>query len=146
MSIPDPNRRPSNAGKYLFLLLLGLVLGAVAAVMLMRTWQARQDKFPDALMEFQSWQMAQLKKNADANRCAATDTLPYLKSLREASNHIDAGFPGLRDDERFAKASSDMRATLDKALASPPLNCAGVGAVMQEVGAACKACHQDFRS
>lgn len=146
MSTPDPNRHPSNAGKYLFLLVLGLVIGAVAAVMLMRSWQARQDPFPHALMEYQAWQMGQLKANSQANRCAATDTLPYLKSLREASNHIDAAFPKLRDDERFAKASADMRASLDKALASPPLNCAGVGAAMQEVGASCKACHDSFKS
>jgi cytochrome c556 len=39
-----------------------------------------------------------------------------------------------------------LRATLDAARASPPLNCAGVGKVAQDVGAACKACHQDFRN
>ena len=146
MSTPDPNRRPSNAGKYLFLLLLGLVLGAVATVMLMRAWESRQDPFPSALMEYQGWQMGQLSANAKANRCGATDTLPYFKSLREAANHVDAAFPDLRDDQRFSKASADMRAALDKALASPPLNCEGVGAATQEIGATCKACHQDFRS
>ena len=38
-----------------------------------------------------------------------------------------------------------MRARLDSALASPPLNCAGVGTTAKDIGDACKACHQDFR-
>ena len=45
----------------------------------------------------------------------------------------------------FVDAASNLRAKLDAALANPPLNCAGVGAAMKEIGGACKACHQDFR-
>lgn len=145
MSNVDPNPRPSNAGRYLFLLVLGLVLGAIATVMVLRALDARKDKFPHALMEVQGWHMAQLKAAMDSNRCAATDVLPHLQGLRITSNHVDAAFPDLREDQRFAKASADLRAALDKSLASPPLNCAGVGAAMAEIGGSCKACHQDFR-
>jgi cytochrome c556 len=38
-----------------------------------------------------------------------------------------------------------MRAATDKAVASPPLTCEGVGVAMKDIGEACKACHQDFR-
>jgi hypothetical protein len=145
MSNLDPNRRPSSAGRYLFLLLLGLVLGVVATVMVLRALDARKDKFPGALMEMQGWHMAQLEAAMDSNRCAATDVLPHLQGLRVSANHVDAAFPGLREDQRFAKASADLRAVLDRSLASPPLNCAGVGAAMAEIGETCKACHQDFR-
>jgi cytochrome c556 len=61
------------------------------------------------------------------------------------ADDIEPAFPDLRDDERFAKAASQLRAALDSARASPPLNCAGVGAAVKDIGAACKACHQDFR-
>lgn len=145
MSNVDPNRPPSNAGRYAALLVLGLVLGAIATVMLLRALDARKDKFPDALMEVQGWHMGQLKSAMENNRCAATDVLPHLQGLRVSANHVDAAFPGLREDQRFAKASADLRAALDKSLASPPLNCAGVGAAMAEIGGTCKACHQDFR-
>jgi hypothetical protein len=145
MSNVDPNRRPSNAGRYLALLILGLAIGVVATVMALRALDARKDKFPHALMEVQGWHMAQLKGAMDSNRCAATDVLPHLQGLRVSANHVDAAFPGLREDQRFAKASADLRAALDKSLASPPLNCAGVGAAMAEIGGTCKACHQDFR-
>ena len=148
MSDVDPNRRPSNAGRYAFLFLLGLVLGALAVVMLLRTWESRktpQDLFPDALMHVQQWHMGQLKADMDANRCNATDILPHLQALRVTSNDLDAAFPSLRDDTRFTAASSAMRAATDKAIANPPLTCDGLGATMKSIGETCKGCHQDFR-
>lgn len=149
MSNVDPNRRPSNAGRYLFLLVLGVVLGAIGVVMLMRTWEARktpQDHFPEALMHVQQWHMGQLKADMDQNRCNATDILPHLQALRVTSNDLDAAFPGLRDDTRFTVASSAMRAATDKAIANPPLTCDGLGATIKSLDETCKACHQDFRS
>lgn len=149
MSNVDPNRRPSNAGRYLFLLLLGLVLGAIGVVMLMRTWEARktpQDHFPEALMHVQQWHMGQLKADMEQNRCNATDVLPHLQALRMTANDLDAAFPELRDDQRFRTASTGMRAAMDKIVANPPLTCEGVGAAMAQIGETCKACHQDFRN
>ena len=146
MSSTDPNRKPSAAGRYLFLLLLGLVLGAVATVMLMRAWQARQDPFPDALMHVQQWHMGQLKTDMEQNRCAATDALPHLQALRMTAVDLDAAFPSLADDQRFQAASAAMRAAADKAVTNPPLTCEGLGATTKALGEACKACHQDFKS
>ena len=146
MSNVDPNRRPSNIGHYLFLLILGLVLGAVATVMALRAIEARKDPFPDALMHVQQWQMGQLKTDMEQNRCNATDVLPHLQALRMTANDIDAAFPDLRDDPRFTAASTAMRASMDKAVANPPLTCEGLGAAMKDIGASCKGCHQDFRN
>ena len=145
MSNVDPNRRPSNFGRYLFLLILGLVLGAIATVMAMRALNERKDHFPDALMHVQQWHMGQLKADMEQNRCNATDILPHLQALRMTSNDLDAAFPDLRDDQRFTTACSAMRAAMDKAIANPPLTCEGVGAAMKDIGQTCKGCHQDFR-
>ena len=145
MSSTDPNRQPSNAGRYLFLLILGLVLGAVATVMVMRTLQARQDPFPESLMHVQQWHMGQLKADMENNRCAATDALPHLQALPTSAIDLDAAFPDLADDERFQTASAAMRAATDQAVTAPPLSCEGLGATMKALGDGCKACHQDFR-
>ncbi len=145
MSTTDLNRRPSNAGRYLFLILLGLVLGAIATVMVMRALDQRRDPFPHALMNVQQWHLGQLKADMEQNRCKATDVLPHLQALRMTSNDIDAAFPELRDDQRFGAASTAMRASMDKVLANPPLTCEGLGAAMKDIGESCKACHQDFR-
>lgn len=145
MSDIDPNRRPSNAGRYLFLLILGLVLGVIATVMAMRAMEQRKDPFPHALMHVQQWHMGQLKGDMEQNRCNATDILPHLQALRVTANDLDAAFPNYRDDTRFTTASAAMRAATDKAIANPPLTCDGVGATMKSIGETCKGCHQDFR-
>ncbi len=134
-----------TGARYFFLFLVGLVAGVICTVMAMRALEARKDPFHESVMHVQQWHMAQLKANTEQNRCNATDTLPHLQALRTMADDIEPAFPDLRDDERFAKAASQLRAALDSARANPPLNCAGVDAAMKEVGAACKACHQDFR-
>jgi hypothetical protein len=150
MNDPQPNdtstkKPPSNAQKFLFMLILGLVLGVIATVMALRAIEARQDHFPDSVMQVQQWHLGQLKSNVERSRCSATDTIPHIKTLREMGNDLEPAFPDLRDDERFAKAASGMRASLDSALSSPPLNCSGVEKLVADVGNSCKACHQDFR-
>ena len=149
MSNVDPNRRPSAFGRYVFMLLLGLVLGAMAVVMLMRTWEGRktsQDRLPHALMHVQAWHVDQLKADMAQNRCNATDVLPHLQALRTTANDLEAAFPDLRDDQRFTAASTAMRAAMDKAMASPPLTCEGLGAAIKQTGETCKGCPQDFRT
>ena len=145
MSNTNPNRKPSNAGRYLFMLILGLVLGVIATVMAMRALEQRKDPFPDALMHVQQWHMGQLKADMEQNRCAATDVLPHLQALRMTANDLDAAFPELADDQRFQAASAAMRAATDKAVSNPPLSCEGIGATMKSLGEGCKGCHQDFK-
>ena len=150
MSNPDPAGKPaatrsSNAGRYLFLLILGLVVGMVATVMAMRALDARKDHFPDSLMEVQGWHMGQLKAAMEQNRCGATDVLPHLQTLRMLGNDLEPAFPDLRDDERFRTAAAAMRAAADKAVSAPPLSCQSLAGTMKSLGDSCKACHRDFR-
>ena len=150
MSNPDPAGKPaatrsSNAGRYLFLLILGLVVGAIATVMAMRALDARKDHFPDSLMEVQGWHMGQLKAAMEQNRCNATDVLPHLQALRTMGNDLEPAFPDLRDDERFRTAAAAMRAAADKAVSAPPLSCQSLAGTMKSLGDSCKACHRDFR-
>lgn len=141
-----PAPKSSNASRYLFLFLIGLVIGVVATVMALRAINARKDHFHEAVMHVQQWHVKQLKTNVEQNRCGATDTLPHLQTLRTLANDLEPAFPDLREDQRFAQHASQMRAALDGALAAPPMNCPGVTAVVGKVGEACKACHQDFRN
>lgn len=143
----SPSSRPSGnrAGRYLFMTLLGLVIGVVATVMVTRALHERKDHYPEAVMYVMQAHLAALKRNVSENRCAATDTLPHLNTLRHMANDLEPAFPGLREDAAFAKHASDMRATVDATLASPPLNCAGVQTAMGRLGESCKACHNDYR-
>lgn len=137
--------RQGNGTRYLFMLLLGLVLGIVATVMALRALEARKDRFPRSVMQVQQWHLGRLRASIDQNRCGANDALPHLQSLREMANDIEPAFPGLSDDQRFAGTSSQLRADLDAALSNPPTDCAALTGVVQTIGQSCKACHQDFR-
>ena len=146
---PETGRtRPgaSAAGRYFFLFLLGLVVGIIATVMAMRALDARKDHYPESVMHVMSAHIDALSSNLKQNRCTATDTLPHLQALRTMANDIEPAFGDLREDARFAQHVSDLRASLDGALSSPPLNCAGVGAALKDIGGNCKACHQEFRN
>ncbi|MGE8280406.1 MAG: cytochrome c [Stenotrophomonas sp.] len=146
MSDPAPTARaPSKASRYLFVLIAGLVLGAIGTVMAMRAIQARQDHFPDSLMTVMAKQTQLLGDSQKQNRCTISDTAPRLQTLRALANDLETAFPGLRDDERFQQHASRFRATLNDALAKPPADCASLAAISQKVGSDCKACHQDFR-
>lgn len=146
MNTTATNTTKSQAPRYLFLFLLGLVVGIIGTVMALRALDARKDHFPDALMQVQGWHTGQLKAGIDSNRCAASDALPHLEALRTMSNNLEPAFPDLAEDERFSGHARDMRATLDRAIARPPQDCIETGAALEQVGNACKACHQDFRT
>lgn len=137
--------KSSNASRYFFLFLIGLVMGAVLAVMALRAIQARHDPFPDSVMHVMHKQSSLLQQNAKESRCAITDSLPRLQSLRAISNDLELAFPAEAEDARFVGHASQLRATLNAAIAAPPADCAALGAASQKIGEACKACHQDFR-
>ena len=147
MSDPQPHgsQAHGNGAKYIALLLLGLVIGAICTVMALRAIEARKDHFHGSVMHVQAWHLGQIRAGIEQNRCGATDSLPHLQTLRTMATDLEPAFPELRDDERFVKYSSQMRATLDAALAQPPLNCESLGATAKKIGEDCKACHQDFR-
>mgnify|MGYP006190989533 CR=1 FL=1 len=65
---------------------------------------------------------------------------------RVMASDIEPAFGDLREDRRFVGHAGELRASLDSALASPPATCASLGAVLEDVGGNCKACHQDFRN
>jgi len=143
---PDPGKPKSSAfSRYFFVFVLGFAIGLIATVMGMRAWQQRQDHFPESVMFVQEWHMKQLGEKASTSHCNATDIIPHLKGLRTMADDLERAFPGDADDERFVKQASGMRATLDAALAAPPINCEGVNAVTAKIGESCKGCHQDFR-
>lgn len=145
MNQPAPPRRSSAAYRYLFVGVLGLVVGLIATVMVSRAIQARQDPFPDALMHVMNRQVELLQAAQAQNRCTLADSVPRLQTMRSLSNDMDVAFPGLKDSQGFQQHASALRATLNTALAAPPTDCVAMGKVVEKIQTDCKACHQDFR-
>lgn len=149
---PAPTRpapaKPSAAGRYFFMFLVGLLVGVIGLVMVLRAIEGRKtpiDRWDGAVMNVMAVHSQTMRKSVEENRCSATDLLPHLQTLRVMANDLEPAFPSLADDTRFKDHATKMRATLDAALASPPINCAGAGTTLGSIGEDCKACHQDFR-
>lgn len=145
MNPATPPRRFSAAYRYLFVGVLGLLVGLIATVMVSRALQARQDPFPEALMQVMNRQVQLLQDAQAQNRCGLADSLPRLQTLRSLSNDMDLAFPGLKDSQGFQQHASALRATLNQALAAPPADCIAMGKLVEKLQADCQACHQDFR-
>ncbi|MDR2872376.1 MAG: hypothetical protein LBV45_07655 [Xanthomonadaceae bacterium] len=135
----------SNASRYLIIGVLGIVIGAVVGIMLMRFWQARQDPFPDALMNVIAKQSSILKKRFEANQCTVNDTMPRIQALRYLANDLELAYPSLNRNQNFIRHSSNMRNILDTAIAEPPTDCASLSAFNNELGGSCGACHKEFK-
>ncbi|HZH44215.1 MAG TPA: cytochrome c [Lysobacter sp.] len=148
MNAPQtPASRPARAGsRYLFMLLLGLVIGAAATAYLMRLWLGEPDRFNHAVMQVVGAKHKHLNDALKANRCMSSDALPALQTLRAMANEIEPAFPDLRDDTRFVQHAGMMRSRLDAALANPPQDCNALKQATSQIGEACKACHTDFRN
>ena len=131
--------------RYAILLVLGLVIGIVGTAMAMNALN-RGPHMTKSVMQLMDYHLDGLQTTSEANRCAVSDTLPHLQSMRMVSNDIEPVFASTITDPRFKQRASDLRARLDALLATPPTDCAAVGAGMKRIGGACKACHQDFRS
>lgn len=146
MSTPAPDSPKSGSAsmRYFFVWVVGLVLGIIATVMLIRAWEARQDPFPKAIMTVQKFHVRALKRNLEQNRCTAIDTIPHLQTLRRTADDLETAFPELAKDDRFVKHASDFRKVLDASLASPPMSCEGVKQTLALIDDQCKACHNDF--
>ena len=144
---PSPRAEASAAARYLVVFGIGLVVGLVLVVVLLRAAEGRktwQDRYPQALMQLYQAQMAQLSGSLDANRCAPTDTLAHLQTLRALSNDLEPAFPDLRDHRTFTTHAADARRTLDAALASPPMQCEALRATIDAIGETCGNCHRDM--
>ncbi len=86
-------RRPSAAYRYLFMALLGLLVGIIATVMVMRAVQARRDPFPHSLMQVMARQTDLLQRSQQQNRCTVPDSQPRLQSLRYLANDLRSSLP-----------------------------------------------------
>lgn len=140
----ETSAKESNASRYLFLFLLGLVVGVIITVFVLRAIRALEDPFPDSVMQVMEKQFSLLDDNIKTNRCMTADNLPRLRTLRAVGNDIEIAFPGLAEDTRFKNHASQLRANLDTVIAAGPADCNATRKARAKAVEACKACHQDF--
>ena len=128
----------------LILLLVGIALGAAGTAVLINALN-RGNAYPDGVMTVMGAQMRSMGGNLKQNRCAATDLLPRLQTLRFVANDIEPAFASMQSDAQFGRYASALRAAADAALTVPPGNCPAAQAVVDKIDKACDSCHRDYR-
>ncbi len=101
--------------------------------------------YPKGVMTVMGMKTSALKNNIQQNRCAPTDIIPHLQTLRYVGNDIEAAFGEMSDNDQFVRYASDFRANADSALTMPPANCAAAEAALTKIGKACENCHRDYK-
>ena len=66
-----------------------------------------------------------------------------MRALADDSER--AFLPTGRDDALFGRYASDLRGSLDAAIAAADGSCAAQKAAVAQVGDSCQSCHRDFR-
>ena len=130
--------------RHALLIVLGLAIGIIGTVMAMSARNSRPN-WPQNLMAMQGFHMRALNTNIKRNHCAVTDNLPHLQTLRALSNDIEPIFLPVENEQDFRQKAGKLRTSIDAMLASPPADCAAVGAAMSRIDHECKGCHDEFR-
>jgi hypothetical protein len=126
------------------LFLIGLVVGAAGTLVGINALN-RHTPWSKATMAVMGHQMKAIDENVKASRCATTDLLPRLQTLRLVANDIEPAFADDIKDPQFNRYAADLRSAADAALAAPPATCKLASETMSSLGKACDNCHRDFR-
>lgn len=128
----------------LIMLLIGLVVGAIATLIVMNALH-RGTPYPNAVMAVMGQQMHAMDSSIKQSRCASTDLTPRLQTLRFVANDIEPAFVDLQSDAQFGRYASDLRSAADAGLMTPPANCAAASAAFAKLDKACDSCHRDYK-
>ena len=127
------------------LFLIGLAVGALGTLAAVNALH-RHTPWTKATMAVMGQQMKAMDQNAKANKCASTDFVPRLQTLRMVANDIEPAFAEETSDPQFGRYAADLRKAADTALAAPPTTCNTANAMISSLGKACDSCHRDFRN
>lgn len=130
--------------RMIVLFLIGLAVGALGTVVGINALH-RHTPWSKATMAVMGHQMKAIDDNVKASRCASTDLVPRLQTLRFVANDIEPAFADDIKDPQFNRYAADLRAAADAALANPPASCKLASDALSSLGKACDSCHRDFR-
>ncbi|MBW8366484.1 MAG: hypothetical protein K0M70_01300 [Arenimonas sp.] len=130
--------------RFLIVAVISLLAGSLLTLIAINTLR-QGTAYPNGVMAVMSAQMKSLDQSMKRNRCAASDLMPPLLTLRQLGNDLEPAFLPTQDDPRFIGHASELRAALDAAVSTTPADCAAARVAVDRVSAGCQACHRDFK-
>jgi cytochrome c556 len=136
--------------KFAILFLLGLLLGAMGATIVVNTLGQR-DAYPRGLMNVMGHHYASLREALRTQRCdnmsgTQLKSTLAIAQMRALTEDIEpAMYPGERADPPFREFNDRLRNALAEVPAPAPADCAALQPLVQKIGKACDDCHQQYR-
>ena len=129
--------------KLLIALVVGVLIGAMGAVVVANTLRQR-DAYARGLMDVMQHHYSSMREGLRVQRCEPAETARALARLRALAPDIDtAVFADDTPDAPFREFSARLVTTLDRAPAAP--DCAALAPLVQDIGTVCDECHQQYR-
>lgn len=129
--------------KSLFLLLIGLVVGALCAIAAANAL-AKRSAHGRATMIVLAKHLDALRGMGLERDCAGDQATQRAGQIAFAAREIDYAFGRLAQDEPlFSRRSAGFRRIAEKG--GTFSSCSDLGRWTEELGGSCQACHRDFR-
>ncbi len=124
---------------------IGLAMGAALTVVGM-SYAKRGVAPSEAMMALFGAKMGAMHQSVKAERCSDSDFAPHLRILQALGEDLEPAFLPTMDDVLFSKHGADFRAMVDESMTRLPNTCEAASQMLNEIGATCKSCHQDFKN
>jgi cytochrome c556 len=125
------------------LFVLGIAVGAFGAVNIANTLRQR-DAYPRGLMNVMQHREAMLRQELRRHRCDANTTATALAGLKQSANDVEeAVYPDAIADAPFREYAQKLRDAVTAVSVSA--DCPTLAASVSKIGAACDACHRQYR-
>jgi hypothetical protein len=130
--------------RYLLLLVLGLVLGAILASIVLNAMY-RRDAYARGVMQVLQHEYAALHDRLRAGDCQQIDVAQSKRRLAELTEEIEpSNYAESKPDAPFREYTSRLRDAI-AALPAEPTSCAAAAPIVTRIGDACDACHRQYR-
>jgi len=122
---------------------LGLLMGcAVTAITL--NMLAQNSAYPRGLMQVMQHHYADLRSDLRAGRCS--DALAEGQALKLLAGEVEAAVYGsATPDGPFRKFNQRLQDAVTGVLSASTSDCTALAPLVERVGNACEACHQQYR-
>jgi len=129
----------------ILLLVLGLVVGALAAVKVSNVLNLR-DAYPRGVMFVMQHHLGTLAYSMREGKCPAAATQMHLDRIKAMQPEILQAFAGnLAAKPDFRKHKQKLSDAVDAAIAAAPADCPALRKQVSQIGGACKSCHEVYR-
>ena len=126
----------------LILLVLGLVVGALAATSVVNALRQR-DAYPRGLMNVMQHHYAALRGDVREQRCG--DSSRHVAALKALAADIDGAiFPDTTPEPPFLEYEHRLVESLEQASIAATA-CPALAPAVERITAACDACHRQYR-